>query len=114
MKILPLIALAFAPAPSPGSYTQNSDGTTGLGLSPSFSRLPSELLRALVVDYVEGARDAAGAAVPEALQKQLRPATLAPGNYEIGAPTVTVFTVSPGANDSVPEAPGLRGGVSVP
>lgn len=88
-----LVLLPLAPAPGADTYVQNADGTMGLGLSPSFSRLPSELLRLRVGDYVEGTRDAAGAAVPSSLQKQLRPATLAPGNYEIGTATQTIFAV---------------------
>lgn len=81
-----LVLMPLAPAPGADTYVQNADGTMGLGLSPDFSRLPSELLRVYVGDYIEGTRDAAGAPVPEALQEQLRPATLAPGNYELGAP----------------------------
>lgn len=88
-----LVLMPLAPAPGADTYVQNADGTSGLGLSPAFSRLPSELLRVLVGDYIEGTRDAAGAAVPEALQKQLRPATLAPDNYELGAPTQTVSNI---------------------
>ena len=89
-----LVLMPLAPAPGADTYVQNADGTMGLGLSPDFSRLPSELLRVYVGDYIDGTRDAAGAPVPEALQEQLRPATLAPGNYEIGAPTQTVMAVT--------------------
>lgn len=81
-----LVLMPLAPAPGADTYVQNADGTMGLGLSPDFSRLPSELLRTFVGDYIEGTRDASGAPVPEALQEQLRPTTLAPGNYELGAP----------------------------
>ena len=89
-----LVVLPLAPAPGAATYVQNADGTMGLGLDPTFTRIPSSELRAIVREYVEGTVDAAGLTVPEAAQQQLRPASLAPGSYEIGAAGVVGVNVT--------------------
>lgn len=89
-----VVLLPLAPAPATTSYVQNTDGTMGLGLSPAFTRIPTTDLRTRVQSYIEGTVDAAGLPVPEARQKQLRPATLAPSNYEVGAADETSVNVT--------------------
>ena len=78
-----VVLVVLAPSPASDSYVQNADGTVGLGLSPSYSRLPTDALRERVRNYIEGTHDAAGLAVPTALQKQKRPVGVAAANYTI-------------------------------
>ena len=76
-----LTLVVLASAPPADSYVQNSDGTLGLGLQPTYTRVPTTTLRTRVKDYIEGRVDAAGRAVPPALQVQKRPVGLAEANW---------------------------------
>lgn len=79
-------AIVVTPAPAASSYVQNADGTLEAGLSPSYSRRPSEALCEAVADYIEGTRDAAGDSVPAALQRQLVTGVLDRANWGVVRP----------------------------
>lgn len=76
-----LTMIVLASAPPDDSYVQNSDGTLGLGLQPTYTRVPTTTLRTRVKDYIEGRVDTAGRAVPTLLQVQKRPVGIAEANW---------------------------------
>ncbi len=88
-----LVVLPVGLAPAEGSYAQLADGSLGQGLSPFYSRLPSEGLIANVRGFVNGTLDANGNPVPDADQKELYAATLDPDNILIAAPDPLVVDV---------------------
>lgn len=89
-----LIVIPLAPAPASTSYVQNSDGTLGLGLSPAYSRIPSDTLRTRVRTYIEGTHDRSGVPVPSALQKQRRPAGMGADNWQCRAPSTSTQNIT--------------------
>lgn len=88
-----LVVLPVAPSPAEDSYAQLADGTLGQGLSPAYTRLPSEGLLANVRGYVDGTLDAAGNAIAEVDQRELYAATLSPDNILVAAPDALVVNV---------------------
>lgn len=76
MTLLPL-----NPAPAADTYAQAADGTLGLGLSPSYSRVPSGALCTLVEGYIDGTLDREGTEVAEAARVQLYPGPMARENW---------------------------------
>lgn len=81
------------PTPEADSYVQHGDGSLGVGLDPSTTRIPSTGLCDLLRAYLEGTVDAAGDAVPEAAQLQRYPATMHPQNLDIRPPAVVQINV---------------------
>ncbi len=88
-----LVVLPVGLSPAEGSYAQLPDGTLGQGVSPFYSRLPSDGLIANVRGFVDGTLDANGNPVPDVDQKQLYAATLDPDCIEIIAPEPLVVDV---------------------
>jgi uncharacterized phage protein gp47/JayE len=81
-----MVTAVLAPPPPAGSYTQQSDGSLGLGLAPSYSRVASPELRERVRRYIEGTHDRAGVPLPTALQRQRRPSGIAAQNWLCAEP----------------------------
>jgi hypothetical protein len=86
-----LVAVALGPPPAAGHE-----------YDPTNPRLLSGPALANILAYIEGTQDAAGNAVAAASQKQLRPVTMAQGDYDVIAPaTITLsidLTVTQGAS----------------
>ncbi len=88
LTVIPVVA-----APDADSYVQ-SGTATGLGLSASYSRIPTDPFVATVKQYFLGALDAAGVAVAESQQQELIPATLLPDNLFALAPEPVTVDVT--------------------
>lgn len=88
-----LVVIPVGLAPSEGSYEQLPDGTLGQGLSPFFTRLPSDGLLDNVRGFVDGTLDANGNPVTEAEQQQKYAGALDPDNILIAAPDPLVVNV---------------------
>ena len=73
--------LPVNPAPGAETYAQNADGSLGLGLSPSYSRIASADLCALVNGYITGDLDREGNDVAEAARVQLYPGPIDRENW---------------------------------
>lgn len=84
----------LAAVPPEDSYVQRPDGLAGLGLAPTYSRVPSDALCQRVRRSIEGTHDAGGRPLPSALQRPLRPVGLAAENYLVRAPDVRVVDVT--------------------
>lgn len=89
-----VVTSVLTPPPTAESYVQNSDNTLGLGLSPSYSRVPSSDLRARVRNYIEGTHDRTGAALPTALQKPKRPTGIAAANWVCAPPVTAAYDIT--------------------
>lgn len=112
--------LLMPPASYPGAGTPGTLGTvTVVAVGPpqgdetSNSRVlgtPGQLLQT-VVDYIEG--DATIAGVATTTGTQLRPVTMAPGDYSVEAIAVDPRDVSMNVTVSAPYAPGWSGTMTV-
>lgn len=72
--------IPVTPAPAEDSYVQ-SGITTGQGLDPTYSRVPTSGFAAQLLQYFKGERDASGAQVAEAQRVELIPASMLPDNF---------------------------------
>lgn len=84
-----------AVTPPPTTYepqTVTAIAVATHGLSPSYSRVPSAAVLANAEAYIEGTQDAQGRPLDETAQVQLRPVTMAAGDYAVEAPSVSPVT----------------------